>query len=426
VKQVGSRSVWSIGEVTLAIWRRFEGIPSVWVEAELTNLGRRGQQVYFTLVDHGADGHLIDASMNAVVFDRLAVRPAAGALVQAYGRIEFWRQRSQVRMRVERMELAGEGLLLARIEELKRRLAAEGLTADERKRPLPRLPRAVGLVTSGEGAARADFLRNVRTRFPAVHVVVVRSLVQGEAAPREIVRAIRHLDARDDVEVIVLARGGGPLEDLMAFNSESVCRAVAACGTPVVSAIGHETDVTVCDLVADLRVSTPTKAAEAVVPDAAELADRLARYAAQLERGLRTATDPRRRALDHLAAGLVRGLRRGGQLAAGRVAGLDERMVAGARTVARRRAEDVAAWATALERATAASVSDRRDRLDRLDALHTLLSPTRTLARGYAIVHAGHDDRIIESREGIRSGDRLSIELRDGRIPATAGEEARG
>lgn len=271
MKQVGGRTVWTVAELTKAIWRRFEDVPSVWIEAEISNLARRGQQVYFTLLEHGDDPHLVDASMSTVVYDRLPGHPDNGTLVHAYGRVEFWRQRSQVRFRVERLELTGDGLLLARIDELRRRLGAEGLTADERKRPIPMLPRRIGLVTSGEGAARADFLTNVAKRFPAANVLVVRSLVQGEGAPAEIVRAIGYLDGQPDVDVIVLARGGGPLEDLMAFNSEAVCRAVAASATPIVSAVGHETDMTVCDLVADLRVSTPTKAAEAVVPDAAEL-----------------------------------------------------------------------------------------------------------------------------------------------------------
>ncbi len=289
MKQVGGRTVWTVAELTKAIWRRFEDVPSVWIEAEISNLARRGQQVYFTLLEHGDDPHLVDASMSAVVYDRLPGHPDNGTLVHAYGRVEFWRQRSQVRFRVERLELTGDGLLLARIDELRRRLGAEGLTADERKRPIPLLPRRIGLVTSGEGAARADFLTNVAKRFPAANVLVVRSLVQGEGAPAEIVRAIGYLDRQPDVDVIVLARGGGPLEDLMAFNSEVVCRAVAASATPIVSAVGHETDITVCDLVADLRVSTPTKAAEAVVPDAAELRGLLDRGELGMSRAMRQA-----------------------------------------------------------------------------------------------------------------------------------------
>jgi exodeoxyribonuclease VII large subunit len=427
MKQVGGRRVWSVFEIARALAQRLDDIPSVWVEAEVTGLRRGGQQMYFALVDHGGEEpHQIDASMNAIVFDRLARKPADGTQVHAYGRVEFWRQRSLLRFRVERLELTGDGLLLARIEELKKRLAAEGLTADAGKKPIPFLPRRIGLVTSGEGAARADFLRNVHERFPAASVLVVHSLVQGDAAPAEIVRAVRYLDARPDVDVIVVARGGGALEDLMAFNSEAVCRAVADAATPVVSAVGHEVDVTVCDLVADLRVSTPTKAAEAVVPDVAELAARLDRHGAALSRLLNNATERSRRRVNELGSRLVRGLRSRGDLAAALANGLDARMTAALRVAARRGAEDLGARAVTLRRAGIDYLATRRRHVDRLAGLHELLSPARTVARGYAIVHDEADDRVIANATSIRSGDRLSIELRDGRVRATAGEGTHG
>ena len=166
--------------------------------------------------------------------------------------------------------------MLAQIEAIKATLAAEGLLADARKRALPLVPRRIGLITSAVGAARHDVLNNIWARFPA-DVVLADVPVQGAAAPRAIVRALDALNAIPEVEVIIIARGGGPLEDLMAFNDEQLCRAVAASRVPVVSAVGHEKDVTVCDLVADRRVSTPTGAAEAVVPDRAALDARLAR-----------------------------------------------------------------------------------------------------------------------------------------------------
>lgn len=422
MKQLGARKVWAVHEIAQALARRFEDVRSVWVEAEITGLRRGGQQMYFTLVDHGGDEpHQIDASMNAIVFERLPRKPSDGTQVHAYGRVEFWRQRSQVRFRVERLDLTGDGLLLARIEELKNRLAAEGLTADDRKRALPFLPRCIGLVTSGEGAARADFLRNVHERFPGAAVLVVHSLVQGDAAPAEIVASLRYLDAQPDVDVIVLARGGGALEDLMAFNSEAVCRAVAAARTPVVSAVGHESDITVCDLVADLRVSTPTKAAEAVVPDAAELNRRLDRHGNALVRALAVTMDRRRSRIDELGPRLVRGLRSRGQLAAARAGAFDARMSAALRVTSRRSADELDAMSAAMTRAVREAMSARGNAVDRLAGLHELLSPARTVARGYAIVHAEADDHVIASVRAIRSGDRLSIELRDGRVPATAG-----
>jgi exodeoxyribonuclease VII large subunit len=416
VKTVGGRSVWSLSEVTGAIWRRFEDIPPVWVEAEVQNLRSTGGQTYFTL----AGGDLMDASMNRIVFDRLPAKPTEGTLVQAYGRVEFWRARSLVRMRVERMELAGEGLLRAQVEELRRRLGAEGLLEAARKRALPMLPRRIGLVTSGQGAAKEDFLRALWARFPA-DVLLVEVPVQGESAPAAVVRAIRHLDARADVDVIVVARGGGSLEDLMAFNSEAVCRAVAATATPIVSAVGHERDVTLCDEVADVRVSTPTAAAQAVAPDAAEL-----------ERGLRGAEETlarvlmrvRRVAGERLAlrtAALGRALRARGARSADRVDAAGRRLAPALARVVGRAPERLAGAEAALTRATLARAAGAGERVARSAALLALLSPERTVARGYAIVRDAATDGVIGAAAAAEPGQALSIQLRDGRLPAVVG-----
>lgn len=417
MKEVGGRKVWSLSEVAAAVLRRLDGVPSVWLQAEITNLARRGQRVYFTLIDEAGGRRLqMDASMSAVVFDRLATKPDDGALVHAYGRVEYWPQRSQVRFTAQRIELTGDGLLLARIEELKQRLAAEGLTSDARKRPLPYLPRRIGLVTSGEGAARMDFLTNVTRRFPPAQLLVVHSLVQGESAPGELVRAIAYLDGVPDVDVIVIARGGGSLEDLMAFNGERVCRAVAEATTPIVSAVGHETDVTVCDLVADLRVSTPTKAAEAVVPDAAQIAARLTRAEAALVRGLRESTARRRRRVQDLSIRLGGGLRTRGSVAGAHVNGLSGRLVAAVGGIRLRAPAELEHRRVALDRQANVFLADARARMQHLASLHELLSPARTVSRGYAIVRRLDGDRVISDAAAARAGDELSIELRDGRI----------
>ena len=417
MKEIGGRKVWSLGEVAGAVFRRLEDVPSVWLQAEITNLSRRGQWVYFTLIDDaGERRQQMDASMNAVVFDRLAAAPKDGALVHAYGRIEYWSQRSQVRFTVARMELTGDGLLLARIEELKQRFIAEGLTSEARKRPLPYLPRRIGLVTSGEGAARVDFLKNVVLRFPPARIVVVHSLMQGDSAPDALIRSIAYLDGVPDVDVIVIARGGGSLEDLMAFNSERVCRAVAAATTPIVSAVGHETDVTLCDLVADVRVSTPTKAAEAVVPDAGQVAAHLARAEATLARALRESSAQRHRRVDDLASRLGGGLRTCGSIKGAHVSGLSRRLVSAIRGVRQRAPTELERRHAALDRAAAGVLAETRSRVEHLGALHELLSPSRTVSRGYAIVRTLADDRVITEAAGTQSGDHLSIELRDGRV----------
>ena len=281
MKVVGGRRVFSVEEVSARLASMFEGLRSFWVEAEVQDLRPSRSQVRFTL----RGGHALDASMNGIVYERLPHKPADGALVQAYGRMEFWRARGQVSMRVERLELAGEGLLRAQVEEL--------------RPPGGRGPPGPGPQAPPAAAAPPDRPRDERRRggppgraherlgAPARG----RCRRRGRARPgrrraRLIARALRHLDRMPAVDVIVVARGGGSLEDLMAFNGEPVCRAVADAATPVVSAVGHERDVTLCDLVADVRVSTPTAAAVAVVPSREAVETHLADARQALARGL--------------------------------------------------------------------------------------------------------------------------------------------
>ena len=394
MRLVGARRVFSVEEVSARLAAMFEDLRSFWVEAEVQDLRPSRSQVRFTLRGE----HALDASMNGVVFDRLAHKPSDGALVQAYGRIEFWRQRGQISMRVERLELAGEGLLRAQVEELRGRLAAEGLLDPARKRRPPLMARRIGLVTSADGAARQDVLTNVWARMPEADVVVVSVPVQGDEAPRLIARALRHLDAVTEVDAIVVARGGGSLEDLMAFNSEAVCRAVASSSTPVVSAVGHERDVTLCDLVADVRVSTPTAAAAAVVPSREAIETHLADSGQAIVRGLLRARAGAEEAVRGRSAALGRALRGRGELARDRAERLAPRL------------------APALRRAGAAAAA----RADRAEAMLAVLSPRRTVARGYAIVRESGSDRVIADAAAVEAGRGLSIELRDGRLAARA------
>jgi exodeoxyribonuclease VII large subunit len=391
VKVVGDRRVFSVEDVTARLARMFEDLRSFWVEAEIQDLRPARSSMRFTL----RGDHVLDASMNAIVFERLPHRPADGTLVQAYGRIEFWSRRSSVSMRVERLELAGEGLLRARVEELRARLEAEGLMDPARKRRPPLLPRRIGLVTSSDGAARDDVLTTLDARFPA-DVLLVGVPVQGDAAPGLIARALRHLSAREEVDVIVIARGGGSLEDLMAFNSEVVCRAVAEARVPVVSAVGHERDVTLCDLVADVRVATPTAAAAAVVPSMEALETRLADAAPALERALRAAGALGRDRVERLAPRLRTAFGRVAARAPGELEARAERMGRAARGRAERAAAGV----------------------ERAEGLLALLSPARTVARGYAIVRDAEDGRVLGSAAAIGAGRAIEVELRDGRVPA--------
>jgi exodeoxyribonuclease VII large subunit len=420
MKVVGGRRVFSVEEVTARLAAMFEGLRSFWVEAEIQDLRPARGQVRFTL--KGADS--IEASMNGIVFDRLAHRPADGTLVQAYGRMELWRARAQLTMRVERLELAGEGLLRAQIAELRGRLEREGLLDPARRRPLPLLPRRVGLVTSADGAAREDFLRNAWARFPRADVLLVSVPVQGDAAPDLIARALRHLDGAPGVDVVVVARGGGSLEDLMAFNSETVCRAVAAMGVPVVSAVGHERDITLCDEVADLRVSAPSAAAEAVLPNLEALEVHLADAAATVARSLLRERARAAERLDGREAALARGLRNRGGLARDRVERVAPRLAPALRRAAARAEGELGGRAAALARSATARADAAAGRVERAGGALALLSPQRTVQRGYAIVRDSGGS-VIASAAGAALGAEIEIELRDGRLPARVSGEAR-
>lgn len=420
MRLVGDRRVFSVEDVTARLSGMFEGLKSFWVEAEVQDLRPARTQMRFTLRGE----HVLDASMNAIVFDRLPHRPANGAMVQAYGRIEFWRQRGQISMRVEKLELAGDGLLRARVDELRARLDAEGLLSPDRKRRPPMLPRRVGLVTSPDGAARDDVLTTLWARFPGAEVVLVSVPVQGDAAPGLIVRALGHLDRLPDVDVIIVARGGGSLEDLMAFNSEPVCRAVAASATPIVSAVGHERDVTLCDLVADVRVSTPTAAAAVVVPSVEAVEARLGDASLAIVRGLERAGAAAGRAVERRGEALVRALRARGALGHDRVERLAPRLSGALQRVGARAPADLAARTLGLRRAVEGRTATAAGWVERSSSLLALLSPERTVARGYAIVRDARDGAVIASVAGVEPGRGLTISLRDGRIAARAEEPA--
>ena len=245
------------------------GLGSVWLDGEISNLARPASgHWYFSLKDESAQ---VRCAMfrNRSMLVRFPVKD--GARVLARGRVSLYEARGEFQVVIDHLEEAGEGALRHRFEELKRKLLAEGLFESARKKPLPTLPRRIGVITSPTGAALRDILHVLQRRFPAVPVLVYPVAVQGEAAPREIVQALQLAAARRECDVLILARGGGSLEDLMSFNEESVARAIYACGIPIISGVRHETDVTIADLVADLRAPTPSAAAERAVPDAAQM-----------------------------------------------------------------------------------------------------------------------------------------------------------
>jgi exodeoxyribonuclease VII large subunit len=282
-QQYGDRKVFSVSAFNHGVAEWLSRLPTVWVEGEVTELRRqqRWASVFFTLKDP-SDGACLSVSMPRSQFDALRLDLVDGERVHVYGRPELFEARADFRLRALSVERFGLGDHLAALDRLKRKLAAEGLF--ERQRPLPRFPRRIGLVTGNDAAAKRDVLTAITTRFPPARVVVAETYVQGPRAAPAVIEAITALCRIDDMDVIVLARGGGSFEDLLPFSDERLVRAVAGCRVPIVSAVGHEQDTPLTDLAADVRASTPSVAARLVVPDADELRERLEQIVGRLHR----------------------------------------------------------------------------------------------------------------------------------------------
>ena len=373
----GDRKVYTVSAFNRGVASWLERLPTLWVEGEVTELRRqRGwASVFFTLKDPG-DAASLAVTMPRGAFDSLKLELADGDRVHVFGRPELWEARGSFQLRALAIEPIGLGAVLANLERLKRKLAAEGLFAVERKRPLPVFPRRVGLLTGHDAAAKKDFLTAVAARFPAANVVVAETYVQGALAPQALVSVLAALCAEPEVDVVVISRGGGSFEDLLPFSDERVVRAVAACPVPVVSAVGHEQDVPLVDLVADARASTPTAAARLVVPDEQELRQRLEGLRLSLARETRRILERARAALD----------RDGERLAA--------------------------SPALLLERKRAA--------LDGLAGRLRALSPSATLARGYAVVRG--EGGIVRSSTDVEPGSKVDVELASGGFGALVEE----
>ena len=387
-----------VRQITQAIGQWIDRLGAVWVEGQVTQISRRGgmNTVFLTLRDKLADISVPVTCPRAVV-DSLPTPLVEGAQVVCHAKPSFYANRGTLSLAVREIRLVGEGELLARLERRRQLLAAEGLFAEERKRPLPFLPRNVGLVTAQNSAAERDVLENGRRRWPGVHFTVRYAAVQGMHAARELIDAVQSLDRDPGVDVIIVARGGGSVEDLLPFSDEALVRAVFAATTPVVSAIGHEPDSPILDLVSDLRASTPTDAAKRVVPDVAEEAQRVLQAR---ERGRRAVRGLLERERHQLAA-----LRSRPVLADPRT-GLWERTleVDGYRDRARR------TFRHRLERGE----DDLVHQVARLRAL----SPLATLRRGYAVL-SDAEGEALSSVATLEPGQHLHIRVADGRIGAT-------
>jgi exodeoxyribonuclease VII large subunit len=304
----GDRKVYSVSAFNRGVASWLTRLPTIWVEGEVTEFRRqeRWQSIFFTLKDP-RDGSCLPVSMPRNGFDALRLELVDGVTVHVYGRPALFAARGEFRLRALTIEPLGLGAVLAGIEQLKRRLAAEGLFSSARKRRLPVFPRRIALLTGNEAAAKRDFLTAVTARFPAARIVIAQTYVQGPRAAPALATALSDLAREPEVDVVVLARGGGSFEDLLPFSDERLVRAVADCAVPVVSAVGHEQDAPLCDLAADARASTPTAAARLVVPDEGELRERLRTLRSRLDRAPLLLVERKRAALES-AAGRLRAL----------------------------------------------------------------------------------------------------------------------
>src|SRR5687767_6033626 len=307
----GDRKVYSVAGFNRGVAEWLARLPTLWIEGELTELRRndRWGSVFFTLKDP-EDGACLPASIPRRTFDALKLELVDGERIHVLGRPELFAAKGEFRLRALSLERFGVGEHLAAIERLKRELAAEGLFDAARKRPLPRFPRRIGLVTGSDAAARRDVVTTIQTRFPPARVLVAETLVQGPRAAAGIVEALQAVARQPGIDVIVLTRGGGSFDDLLPFSDERVVRAVAACPVPVVSAVGHEQDTPLCDLAADVRASTPTAAGKLVVPDLEALRADLVRARGSLERSVRRTIERQREGLARQRSALERGARR--------------------------------------------------------------------------------------------------------------------
>ena len=370
----------------------------VWIEGQVVQLNRRpgAGMAFLTLRDTDADVSL-PVAMYAKVLAGQTTPLAEGAHVVVHAKPTFWKGRGSFQMQADEVRALGLGDLLARIEHLKSILAAEGLFAAERKRPLPFLPRVVGLVCGRESKAEHDVVVNARARWPEVRFEIREVAVQGTAAVPQVSAAIAELDAREDVEVIVVARGGGAVEDLLPFSNEALVRAAAACRTPLVSAIGHETDSPLLDLVADFRASTPTDAAKRIVPDVAEERLRLRQARERMQRAVRGRLDREQHGLDAIRSRPV---------------------LAEPGSMIERRSDDVEQLARHGRSAFSAALLRAGAEVDRLRAQVRALSPASVLERGYAVVQVA-DGSVLRDAAQVASGDALRVRLTHGEVAAT-------
>lgn len=390
---------WPVRVVSQKIGAWIGKLGWIWVDGQIAQITRRpgAQVVFLTLRDPSADLSLTVTSHRDVL-DAGAPNLSEGARVTLHAKPEFYPGRGTLSLRADEIRQVGLGELLARIERVKRLLAAEGLFDPRRKRRPPFLPTKIGLVTGRASAAERDVLSNARRRWPAVQFRVINVAVQGPTAVPQLLDALEVLDRDPDTDVIILARGGGSVEDLLPFSDEALCRAVFGCRTPVISAIGHESDTPLVDFVADVRASTPTDAAKRVVPDLAEEQQRIGQAKLRLDRAVRALIDREQHRLDAVRSRPV---------------------LARPEVMIDTRAAEVTALRERAARCLAHRLDRGSDELSHTVAQLRALSPAATLQRGYAIVQRPGDGAVLREPDEVKPGDALRLRLAGGELAAT-------
>ncbi|KAF0281280.1 exodeoxyribonuclease VII large subunit [Spiribacter roseus] len=436
-----ARHVYTVSDLNQTVRGLLEqALPLVWVEGEISNLARpRSGHLYFTLKDP-------DAQVRCALFRNRAMRlrttPANGDQVRLRARIGLYAPRGEYQLIAEHLEPAGDGALQRAFAELKARLEREGLFDPACKQALPTLPRRIGVITSPTGAAIRDIVSVLRRRFPALPILIYPVAVQGAQATAAIVEAIHRADQRQEVDALIVGRGGGSLEDLQAFNDEAVARAIHACSLPTVSAVGHEVDVTIADLVADERAATPSAAAERLSPDGEALGRRVQQQQARLSKGLSRVLGERRERIHRLTRRL--NAQHPGRRLRDRAQRLDEldqrlgravraRMAERARHVERvhqrlqaqdptpriqRLSDTTDQLARRLDRGVRELITRKRTRVEAQARTLDSLSPLGTLARGYAIVQPRDGQAVIHRATDVAVGDPIRARLREGTLIA--------
>ena len=386
------RKIYSVAELNRAARFTLEnGIGEVWVEGEISRLTRHASgHWYFTLKDAEAAVSCAMFKQNnaAVIF-----APKDGLKVRVLGQASLYEPRGSYQLIIRKMEEAGKGSLQEQFEKLKAKLAAEGLFDVDRKKPLPMLPRKIGVVTSPTGAAIRDIINVLTRRFPSIGILLAPVIVQGDGAANKIASAIDYLNTRDDIDLMIVGRGGGSLEDLWAFNEEVVARAIAASAIPIISAVGHEIDFTISDFAADVRAPTPSAAAELAVPVKAELETQIARLAARLGGSLKNQARVLRERIPGFRQAMAHALR----------AGLQQRQ------------QRIDESALTLSHCLQSAVAERKQNLRRVEVQLRALSPLAVLDRGYSLTQTA-DGAVVRDTKKLKKGDLLRTRFANGTV----------